>query len=157
MYKYLLGLSLFFSGVANSQNALDPVSSAVSRIKQSQEQNKIDTTEIAYVGTRCGALYGALAAYFESNGNASDAEAISNFRRQGDAFIKVALTLNLGANRMTTEAITEQATTISKYYFVTMSDGKRLNNNVFTPYIQADLAACKIELDGYRQFAARIK
>jgi len=153
MYKFLFGLSVcLFFGIANGQSTLDPVSSVVKRIKTPN-----DTGDIAYLGMRCGTLYGAIAAYFETNGNASDAQAIRDLRRQASAFEKVALTLNLAVNKMSSEAITKQGATLINYYASAMADGKRLNNNAFTPFIQSDLAACKIESDGFSQMALKIK
>jgi hypothetical protein len=106
---------------------------------------------------RCGTLYGQIAAYFETNGNASDAQTIRDLRRQADGFKKVAITLNMGVNKMSNEAITKQGIALVNFYANAMSEGKRMNNNAFTPFIQADLASCKIESDGYSQMAAKIK
>ena len=153
MVKFLLGLCILFSvGIANSQNTLDPVSNVVARIKSPN-----NTSDIAYVGMRCSALYGYVAAYFEMNGNASDAPTIADLRRQANGFQKVALTLNLGVNKMSSDAIQKQGSVLTKYYAAAMSEGKRLNNNAFTPFIQSDLAACKVESDGYSQLASSIK
>lgn len=153
MVRLLVALCILFSvGVANSQTALDPVSNVVARIKSPN-----DTSDIAYVGMRCSALYGSIAAYFETNGNASDAPTIADLRRQANGFQKVALTLNLGVNKMSSDAIQKQGSVLIKYYAGAMSEGKRLNNNAFTPFIQSDLAACKVESDGYSQLASSIK
>jgi hypothetical protein len=151
--KLILGfLTFFILGTANAQTAIEPISNVVARIK-----NVNDTSEIGYIGMRCGSLYGSIAAYFEVNGNASDAQTIRELNRQGDAFKKVGIALNLGANKMSSDAITKQANAFITFYTKTMSEGKRLNNNAFTPFIQADLASCKIEADGFSQLAAKIK
>ena len=153
MKKIILAISLLLTySISSSQTAMEPVSNIVSRIKGPN-----DVSDIAYLGMRCGSLYGSIAAYFEVNGNASDAQTIKELNRQGDAFKKVGLTLNLGVNKMTKEAVTKQAQTFISFYTKTMSEGKRLNNNAFTPFIQSDLAACKIEADGFSQLAAQIK
>ena len=153
MIKSLAGMGLIFCVIsANGQNSLEPVSNIVARI-----QSPNDTSDIAYLGMRCGTLYGSIAAYFETNGNTSDAQTIKDLRRQADGFEKVAITLNLGANKMSNEAIKNQGLTLIRYYSSAMTEGKRLNNNAFTPFIQSDLAACKIESEGFSQIAAKIK
>jgi hypothetical protein len=153
VHKNFVGLGLIFCVLsANGQNSLEPVSNVVARI-----QNPNNTSDIAYLGMRCGTLYGSIAAYFETNGNASDVQTIRELRRKADGFEKVAFTLNMGVNKMSTEAIKKQGLALVRFYSNAMAEGKRLNNNAFTPFIQSDLAACKIESEGFSQMAAKIK
>ena len=153
MRNFLFGFALIFGvSLAYGQSKLDPVSSIVSRIKAPN-----DTSDLAYLGMRCGLLYGAIANYFEINGNASDAQTIRDLRVQSDSFKKVALELNLRVNKMSTDAIKQQGASIANAYVQIMSEGKRVSNNAFTPFIQSDLAACKVEADGFSQLAAKIK
>ena len=152
MKKILLGFGLLFAlSTAYGQAALEPLSKVISRVKSPS-----NTKEIAYIGMRCGTLYGLMAAYFENNGNPADIPTIKEMRRQSELFSKVAVSLDLTSNKMSSEDIKKQGTSLINYYAKIMSEGNKQKKNAVTPVIEADLDSCKAEAEGYGQMASKI-
>jgi hypothetical protein len=153
MKKILVGFGLLFSlTVANGQTALEPISNVITRVKSPS-----NTKEIAYIGMRCGTLYGLVAAYFENNGNPSDKSTIQEMRRQSELFSKVAVSLDLTANKKSSDEIKNQGAMFIDYYAKVMLEGNKQKKNAVTPVIEADLDSCKAEAEGYGQMASKIK
>lgn len=153
--KYFLSILLLISSNAFAQNLPEPVSAAVGRAVSSS--GKVDPTEVGYIGIRCGALYNSLAGYFEGNGNgAADQQTANQLKKQAADFNAVGIALSQ-ATKKSSEALIQQATSLSQIYVEQMKKGKQLNNNALTPFIQADLASCKKEASGFTEMAAKTK
>jgi len=147
----LLIAALATSTIVYAQQNVEPLSNILARINP----NKLDPSELAYIGTRCGALYNVTATYFETNGSAKDNATVKQLREQARDFMAVSLALNTNVNKMSEEAIVNQARSLSEHYFRLMSDGKRLNNNAFTPALVADMTSCRNELTSYTDLTRR--
>lgn len=154
MKHYIVALTLSsIISATFAQASIEPLSRVVSRINRTTP----DPSEIAYLGTRCGALYNMIAGYFESNGTAADTPTVNTMKRGAEDFNFVGLTLNVTVNKMSDEAILNQGKSLSEYYAKLMSEGKRMNNNALTPVVLADFSVCKNELSGFSDAAKRAK
>ncbi|QWD13105.1 hypothetical protein G6703_02210 [Polynucleobacter paneuropaeus] len=139
----------FFSTVSFSQSLI-PLDRYV------KERNLGDPTEFAYVGQRCAALSNMVSALLQENGTSKDAQSISVMNQRSEVFRNVALTLDLGANKKSMDAIISQSKKLSEIYVKQMVENKKVNNNYFDGYIQKDLEICTALYPNYEELNKKI-
>jgi hypothetical protein len=120
---------------------LDPVSVAISRL----DQNKPDPVEFSYVGIRCGALNSMLGLAFEYQGNGTQDEKRMEalFKADGDAFKNVGFYMGISA-KQSNEFMLKQFDYFLHLYGDEWAQGKKLNNNSWTPYIDSEVKSCEV-------------
>lgn len=112
--------------------------------------SKPDNSTIGFIGTRCGVLYMTISGYFASNAaNDSDRKIAEDFFKRSEIFSFVGIFFDTNVNKKTNDAVKLQGDTLTQAYIAEMLSGKRLNNDVFTELIRADVNFCSNQLTNY--------
>jgi hypothetical protein len=131
-------LIVFFASIpiyGNAQNII-PLDQFI------KQRNINDPSEFAYLGQRCSSLFVMISAVFRENGTAKDAPTSAAFEQKSTVFRNVALTLDLGVNKKSMEAVIAQIKQFSEIYAKQMSQNKKINNNYFDGFVGNDLEIC---------------
>ncbi len=117
-----------------------------------------DTSEVAYVGTRCHALYFLVGTYFEeSTAKTEDVKQGKKLSAESRLFANPSLTLSVLVNNMSKEAYASRYKAFLEIYTEKMKTNKRLQNNVFADYIYDDMKVCNSLLPSFKKIDAQIK
>lgn len=118
-----------------------------------------DTSEVAYVATRCTALYAAMAFYLEDNNKDKKSEiekTMLRFQNDSVTFLKVSKILELLLLNKSEETLKKQQKLLIDIYSDEIAKGKLLNNNAVTPAIEEDLKCCNSVLSAYQELLENI-
>ena len=131
---------------------LAPLSESVARLQM--PNGEFDESEVAYVGTRCAALYTALSTYLDQGArNDDDRKSAHGFATRANIFLEVGIVIGATTGR-TPDNIVKQHTAILSQYVGEIVSGKQVNNNAFTSFISADLEAAKKAFPVFEAFHA---
>ena len=111
-----------------------------------------DISEVAYVATRCTALYASVAFYLEDNNKNKNPEVEKNklrFQSESVAFLKASKILEVLVLHKSEENLKKQQKLFIELYSDEVARGKLLNNNAITPAIQEDLKCCDSVLSAF--------
>ena len=150
MFRLLYIAIIFFS--LNSQISIAQNQKMLSMAEATKGLNfsKPDNSTIGFIGTRCGVLFMTISGYFSSNANKdSERKIAEDFFKRSEIFSFVGIFVDTGVNKKTNDAVKLQGDALSKAYIAEMQSGKRLNNDVFTEFIQADVNFCSNQLASY--------
>lgn len=141
LFAYVGFVALLLATVCPAaETALQPLSVFTDRIKV----EKVDPTEIIYVGKRSASLYMCLSSYSENSArDSSDKERAKKLMATAEVFFRVASFLERGDSTKSDEFIKQQVTKFITIYTDSMKEGKMLNNSALTPMILSDMEAAK--------------
>ena len=107
-----------------------------------KERNGSDPSELSYVGQRCSTLFSVIGTLLRENGTSKDLLTISTLENKSSVIRNVSLSLDLGVNKKSPEAIIKQSKQFNEIYTKQLVKNKQLNNNYFDGYIKTDLEIC---------------
>lgn len=140
MKKLCVILCLLVSSVFGADK-LRPLADAVAAMEN--KGGEPDLSEMAYVGSRCAALYICVGDYLiEAAREEKDKKYGEAFKARAEIFWKISTDINTKL-KMSPENILAQAKLFVDYYSKEMADNKRLNNIAITEFITADLDQAK--------------
>lgn len=118
-----------------------PLSDAVSAMDG--KSGEMDFSEVAYVGSRCAALYICVGDYIvEGAREEADKKYGELFKKRAEVFWKVATVLSAKL-KMSPENVEKRVKMFIDHYSKEMAENKRLNNIAITELITADLDQAK--------------
>ena len=123
------------------------------------KKTNADTSEVAYVATRCTALYAAMAFYLEDNNKDKKPEiekSMLRFQNDSVTFLKVSKFLELLLLNKSEETLKKQQKLFLDIYSDEIAKGKLLNNNAITPAIEEDVKCCNSVLSAYQDLLENI-
>lgn len=120
------------------------------------ERNMNDPSEFAYVGNRCTALFSMVAGTFRENGTQKDVALITQLENKADDIRKVALTLDINANKKSQQAILAQHKTLNDAYIKQLIKNKQLHNNYFEGSIATELQICNSLYPTFHELSKKI-
>jgi len=145
-------ITLVISLPTYAQKTVEPLSSVLSRINL----NKLEPSEIAYIGTRCSALYTILANFLEINGELKNMPPAKEFKSQARDFLAVSLATKKSAEDVSQNEITNQFKAFVEYYVGLLAEIKSPNNSVGQG-ISADIGACRDQTASYSAIAQKYR
>lgn len=139
IYKKFISITIFFSTISIAQTVpLEPFGEwAKSRPNWSR-----DSSEVAYVASRCGALYSPIGSVFSENGRTN------KDKESGEDLIGRGMQLSLFGLQMardkgwSTEKIMERHKGIAEVYFKIIATNRTVHNNMFHGFIKDDFQFC---------------
>jgi hypothetical protein len=97
-------------------------------------------SEVAYVGTRAGALF-LMMAKAARTGAEEDQKIAEALERRALVFLAVGKVFELSTKTGTEEGFNKRLLLLSERYAVMMRESKELNNSFFPPYVKNDAEA----------------
>lgn len=133
------------SALAQNQGMLP-----ITEVMKGTNLSKPDNSAIGFIGVRCGNLFTTISGYFAGNAsNDSERQTAKNFMDKAEVFSFVGMYIDTNINKKTNDAVRAQSEALSKAYIDEMLAGKRLNNNIFTKLVEADVKFCASQLPSY--------
>lgn len=116
-----------------------------------------DVSQLAYVGTRCAALFTALSGYVNENPrDDKDRELAEKLLARALPYFQVSMFLNMTANKMSQDAADTQMKLLIGRYSALMGESKQLNNEIMSPFVLAEMDAANYVRPLFEKAAAEI-
>jgi hypothetical protein len=139
--KYFLSIILSFWFLTSS-NAQTTILEPLKEWAEKRQKWSGDPSELAYVATRCGALYSPIGNVFSTLGkNDEDKVRGSDFQARG-------LQLTMFGHKLAqdqgwdTKNLLERHKTIMEAYYKIVGSNRTIHNNMFYGFIEDDLRFC---------------
>lgn len=130
---------------------LDPLENIVTRINWEDP----NLSDVAYVGTRAGALFSTVAE-FVRRGNDSDKKLAEEIKKKAIVFLHVGRVLHTGVNGGTEEGFARRYKLLLERYTKMMAESKTLNNSIASQQVRSDTNAANSVFPAYQQLFARM-